>query len=239
MPGTAYPWTQNILAALYPATCVLCGAPGQGELDLCPGCYADLPHNPHGCPRCALPLPPAVPPGALCGACQRRPPPFDRCIAPLLYAGVVPYLVTGLKFRGRLVQGRLLGALLAAGVAREATREAPPGRIIPVPLHPARMRERGFNQALEIARGPARRLGLPIDSASCVRMLATAPQSGLEAKARRRNLRGAFAVGGRLPECVALVDDVVTTGTTVGELARVLKRAGVRRVEVWAAARTG
>jgi len=179
-------------------------------------------------------------PGALCGACQRHPPPFDRCIAPLRYAGVVPYLITGLKFRARLVQGRLLGALLAAGVAaaRDMSGETLPNCIIPVPLHPTRLRERGFNQAWEIARGPARHLGLPIDNAGCVRTRATVPQTELKAKARQRNPRGAFAVVGQVPECVALVDDVVTTGATVGELARVLKQAGVQRVEVWAAART-
>jgi ComF family protein len=230
-------WPRHLVAALFPPTCLLCGAPGRGDLDLCPACRDDLPHNRHACPRCALPLPATAPVGTLCGACQRRPPVYDRCLAPLRYQGAAPHLITGLKFHARMACARLLGELLVGGVAEAAV--ALPECLVPVPLHPARLRERGFNQALEIARIPARRLGLPLDLHTCVRQVATAPQSGLPAKARRRNLRGAFALI-RPPEVrhLALVDDVVTTGSTVQELARTLKRAGVARVDVWAVAKT-
>jgi ComF family protein len=185
-----------------------------------------------------MPLPPAAPADAPCGDCQRRPPAFDRCIAPLLYAGAVPYLVTELKFRKRLSHGRLLGALLGRGLRAVRGGVGGPDLILPVPLHPARLRERGFNQALEIARGPGRLLGLPLAAKACVRTRATAPQSALAGQARRRNLRGAFTVTGPLPEWVAVVDDVVTTGATVEAVAQALKEAGARRVEVWAVART-
>jgi len=114
-----------------------------------------------------------------------------------------------------------------------------PQVLIPVPLHPSRLGERGYNQALEIARVLARELALPIDNHVCERVAATAPQAGLDEHARRRNIRGAFAVRGPFHwSHVVILDDVVTTGSTVAELARVLRGAGARRVEVWAAART-
>jgi ComF family protein len=137
-----------------------------------------------------------------------------------------------------LGQGRLLGTLLTRALQQAG---APyPELLLPVPLHPARLRERGFNQAVEIARPLAQALGLPLDLNSCQRRRATAPQAGLEAIERRRNIRGAFALTRPLPaRHLALIDDVVTTGSTVAELTRLLKRAGAERVEVWALAKTG
>jgi ComF family protein len=236
-PGSWPAGLQGLARAVLPPTCLLCGAPGHEDLDLCSGCLADLPRNPGACPNCALPLPPAAPPGWPCGACLRQPPPFDAAYVPLEYAAAVPYLVTGLKFRRHMANARLLGELLARALA---DRPGPlPQAILPVPLHPARLRSRGFNQSLELARIPARRLGLPLATRCCVRRLATAPQTSLGAQVRAANVRGAFAVLGPLPYShLAILDDVMTTGSTVAELARVLKSAGVRRVEIWAAARS-
>ena len=178
-----------------------------------------------------------MPEGALCGSCQRHRPPYDRCIAALRYQGPVPSLVGAAKFRRRLNAARLLGQLLTDRV-RDAAGPLPQV-LIPVPLHPRRLAERGYNQALEIARVPARELALPIGSRLCERVAATLPQAGLDERARRINIRGAFAVPGPWTwDHVAIVDDVVTTGSTVAELARVLRGAGVRRVDVWAPART-
>jgi ComF family protein len=114
-----------------------------------------------------------------------------------------------------------------------------PDLILPVPLHATRLRERGYNQAAEIARTVGRELSIPVDLRSCARVLATTPQSGLEQKARRRNVRGAFRVV-RSPgaDRIAILDDVVTTGSTVSELSKALLKAGAERVDVWAAART-
>lgn len=233
-----YHWSKFIHNTLLPDTCILCGNQGHEGLDLCPGCRRDLPFNSHYCSRCALPLPAAAPPGSLCGPCQRRPSVYDLCIAPFRYEGPLPHLVTGLKFHARMNHARLLGQLLARALQRIPSQPQPQ-LIIPIPLHPARLRERGFNQALEIARGPARLLGIPLETRSCLRRKTTAPQSGLDLRARRRNLRQAFALS-QPPDArhVVLLDDVVTTGNTVSELAKTLKRAGMQRVDVWAVART-
>jgi ComF family protein len=141
------------------------------------------------------------------------------------------------KFRARFNLARLLGQCLALALVEQGSER--PGLIIPVPLHRRRLRERGYNQALEVARAVSTALAIPIDTASCIRALHTNAQVGLDDRERRRNVRGAFAVL-RPPAAphVAILDDVVTTGSTVTELSRVLRRAGVKRVDVWAVART-
>lgn len=228
-------WLARLADALYPPRCALCAAPGQPGLDLCPACEAGLPRNTASCTRCALPLP-GAPPGTLCGRCQRRPPRFHGSCAPLLYQAPVDGLVLGLKFGRQLPQARLLGELLARQLARQAGPL--PGRVLPVPLHPHRLRERGFNQALEIARVPARRFGLVLDAHSLVRVRDTATQSALPARQRHANVRHAFAVTRPVAGLhLALVDDVMTTGQTVNAAAHALRQAGAARVEVWCAAR--
>ncbi len=231
-------WTERLLQLIYPSTCILCGAPGRPDMDLCTGCFEGLPWNRHHCPRCALPLPATQPPGLLCGPCQNKPPPFTLCRTAFRYEGPLPALISGLKFHQRLQLARVLGQCLALTIQRQ--RQTPPQLLIPVPLHPRRLRERGYNQAAEIARQAGRDLAIPIDESSCLRIRSTAPQAGLEKTQRRRNVRGVFAVR-RLPAAkhVAIVDDVVTTGSTVNELTKVLLKAGVQRVDILAVARTG
>ena len=231
---------RGTVESLFPATCVLCGAPGDDGLDLCSGCRNDLPAIAPCCARCALPLPAALAASGspnVCGACQRHPPPFTHCHAAFRYQDPLPSMIAGLKFRGRLNVLRLTGLLLAASL-RES--DVPmPAAIVPVPLHPRRLRKRGYNQALELARIVGRELMLPVDDRCCERVLATRPQAELEQKARRKNLRGAFhATVDMRDRHVAILDDVVTTGSTVSELARVLNRAGCQRVDVWTVART-
>ncbi len=232
-----YHWLVSVLRCLYPPTCLLCGATGHEGLDLCSGCGRDLPHNANPCRRCALPLPAGAGAGALCGRCQIEPPVFERCHGALRYEGAVRHLVGRLKFDGKLAHGRLLCRLL--GDYLEASGAQMPELLLPVPLHPRRLRQRGFNQALELARPLGRRFDIPVDAHTCQRIRATRPQAELELAERRGNLRGAFALQGALGvRHVAIVDDVVTTGTTVSALAGALLRQGVTRVEVWAAART-
>jgi len=226
-------WTNSIQTLLFPSRCVLCGDPGAQNLDLCHGCLAELPRNSHSCHTCALPLP-AESSEWQCGACQKKAPAYDHTVAPLHYRYPVDHLLTQLKFQQKLVHARLLGTLMT----RWLTQPALPELLVPVPLHSARLRERGYNQALELARPIARELELPIDTRICQRANATAAQSGLNLEQRRTNMRNAFVVTGNLrAKHIAIIDDIVTTGHTVNEMARILRRAGAERIDIWACAR--
>ncbi|MCP1727960.1 ComF family protein [Natronospira proteinivora] len=228
-------WLEGVLL---PHRCLLCGANGEDGLDLCRGCGEDLPWNRHSCPRCANPLPPGSRPDSLCGACLSGETPrgFDRIHAPLLYDFPLDRLILNLKFHGQLATGRLLGELTAQALASEGVRL--PQALVPVPLHRRRWRERGFNQARELARPMARRFQIPIADGLVHRRQHGPAQAELPLDQRRRNIRGLFKVRREPPGHVAIVDDVVTSASTVAELARTLKQAGATRVDVWAIART-
>lgn len=215
---------------LWPPRCLVCAEPGDGGLDLCPPCAAALPFNAPACPRCALPL--AVPADA-CGGCLRRPPPQHRTRAVFVYRAPLDRLLPRVKFHADLACARLLATLMA----RELAADDRPQALVPVPLHRARLRQRGFDQALELARPLSRLLAVPLRIDGLRRVRATAAQTRLDAAGRRRNLRGAFAAASGLPAHVALVDDVMTTGSTVHAATRVLLQAGVARVDVWVCAR--
>jgi ComF family protein len=208
--------------------CRLCGAQSGAEL-LCAGCAADLPLLPAHCPRCALPSPG----GAVCGRCLDRPPRFDRTLALWRYDFPCDTLVQALKYGARIA--------LAGFFARSLSdRGLPPvDLIVPMPLHPRRLAERGFNQALEIARELGRLGGVTVAARGVRRVRDTLPQTGLPYDRRAKNVRGAFDCDLDLSDrSVAVVDDVMTTGATLDELARVLKRAGAAGVENWIVART-
>jgi ComF family protein len=215
-----------------PLRCLLCGGAGANGVDLCVDCAAELPRNPSCCARCALPL--AIP-AALCGECQRRAPPWDAAWAPFRYGWPLDRLESRYKFSADLAAGRALSALWQ----REPRPVELPQLLFVVPLHRSRLRQRGYNQALELARPLARSLGVPLRHDVLQRQRRTDAQTELDAISRRRNVRGAFTLrdGGVLPAHVAILDDVMTTGATLAECARVLKRAGVARVDVWALAR--
>ncbi len=233
-----YKWIKNTQYWIYPPTCALCGGGGVGGRDLCWGCLEELPYNLSHCAVCALPLTESAH-GLHCGQCANKRPPFERCLTAFHYAPPVDELILGLKFGRRLNHARLLGDLLADYLEPRIEPDALPECLIPVPLHRSRLRERGFNQAVELARPVAKQLGIPLLHSVCRRTRATPVQTGLTALERRRNIKNTFtATGLRNLRHVAIVDDVVTTGTTVTELTRVLKRAGVGHVEVWAACRT-
>lgn len=224
-------WT--IFDQLAGGRCPLCHRPGTG---LCPPCHAALPHNELGCHCCALPLPPGTPVGTLCAGCQRRSPAFDRVLAPLRYAAPIDDLIAAFKYHGRLANGRLLAELLGDAIHRAGGPL--PGLLLPVPMHSSALRARGFNQAAELARLVAARLDVPWSAAHLRRVRHGSHQRGLGRADRLRNLRGAFAAGGRLPRHVALIDDVLTTGATAHEISRTLRSGGVDHIEVWAVART-
>jgi len=227
-------WWQRLGFALLPSRCLLCGSAGSRRRDLCAACEADLQRNATACACCGLPLALAQ---EWCGRCLKRRPAFRSTWAPFLYRPPLSGLLTRFKFAGDLAAGRVLAELALDQWEREPS--ACPDALLPVPLHVDRLRERGYNQALELARPLSRGTGIALLPDALMRDRATPAQSGLSALARRRNLKGAFRVrdGAGLPAHVALVDDVMTTGATAQECALALRRAGVVRVDVWAIAR--
>ncbi len=227
----------NFVQALLPATCVMCGGPGQSPaFDLCAACEADLPLNEPACHRCGEPLTGATTQPLLCGGCLRREPRFHVSHCVYRYAYPIDHLVRALKYHGAIVHARVLGELLARRLARG--RSDPwPSCIVPTPLATERFHERGYNQAIELGRSLEKRLGIPLRTDLVTRVRHTREQAALSRKERRKNVRGAFAATGNLRAAhIAVLDDVVTTGCTVNELARVLRRAGAARIEVWAVA---
>ncbi len=216
-----------------PGRCAFCLGIAEQAHPWCGTCFAALPWNLPACPRCAEPLL-----GRLqarpCGRCLRDPPSFDRSRVPLRYAQEVAGLMQRFKFSGSPRAGAVLLALLEAGLPEAAL--AWPEALVPVPLHPRRARERGFDQAEWLARRLARRLQLPLVRAQ--RRRNTPTQRGLDREERRRNLSGAFVIEAALPYRVVLLDDVMTTGATLGALAVACRAAGAREVEAWAVART-
>ncbi|WP_310738723.1 ComF family protein [Piscinibacter sp. HJYY11] len=190
------------------------------------------------CERCALQVPPGV---SVCGACIQHPPPFDAARTGLDYGHPWSTLIARFKFHEALDLAEALVAPLLNALQRT---DAPlPDLLLPVPLSTQRLRERGYNQAWEATRRLARGLGLPCDARLLLRVKDSPHQLDLPPDERAANVRGVFAVEplrraelqGRY---VAIVDDVLTTGATCAELARVLKQAGARRVDAWALART-
>lgn len=200
---------------------------------LCPACRASLPwhHAPH-CPRCALP----TLDGVTCGHCLQAPPAFDHTIAALRYEFPLDALIQELKYRHQLALAPMLGGALADLARLSPSR---PDVLIPMPLHPSRLRERGFNQAQELAKIVAKRLDLPILVHGAERIRATPPQVGLPLKERAKSVRGAFSCSTDLSgKHVAILDDVMTTGTSLHELALTLRQQGAVEISAWVVART-
>jgi ComF family protein len=209
-------------SVLLPPVCCLCGAPGQApDLDLCDVCTTLLPVLGGGSRESM---------SAIGGDT------LVRTLFLFKYAYPIDHFIRAVKFRGERVFARVLGELLAR--EHRSRGWAPPACIVPMPLHLARLRERGFNQSLEIARFAAVSLGARVHSQSLVRRVATREQSGLSLEARRKNVRGAFEVVQPLPAGrIALLDDVVTTGSTATAAIDALRAAGAREIELWAIAR--
>lgn len=230
-----YNWINIIQDCLLPPTCILCGNPGYNSRDICHSCYTQLPRNNLCCYRCGEILESPVTAPVLCGKCLSRHPAFDETYAPFIHQGAIKHLIGNLKFGATYKNARLLGMLLADHLNQTAER---PDLILPVPLHLSRYRQRGFNQAIEIGRTVAKELKIPLDLSSCKRHRDTPHQTQLSAKKRRKNMKNAFSVIKPIhARHIAILDDVMTTGSTAHELAYVLKKAGVSRVDVWVCAR--
>ena len=173
----------------------------------------------------------------ICADCLQQPPSFDKIYSPFIYAQPIEWMIQQLKFNHKLYFGKLLAAQMWQHKADMAIAEC----IIPMPLHPKRLRQRGFNQSMELAHELSRLSGMSVDDHICQRIIHTETQTGQDAKHRRRNIRGAFRYNMGLNEYrhVIIVDDVITTGSTVMELANTLKQKGIERVDVWSVARAG
>ena len=215
-----------------PQRCELCAGASASEL-LCDGCARALPRLGPACPVCALP----TPSGAICGQCLAHPPPFDATIAAFAYAFPVDRLMHAFKYHGRVALAEWGAGAIHGERARRT--DAVAARLIALPLSRERQRERGYNQAYEIARVLARELRMPLVRGGVHRNRAAPPQAALPWSERAKNVRGAFACELDLEgQAVAIVDDVMTTGASLAEFAGTLKRAGSARVENWVVART-
>lgn len=219
--------------------CLLCDEPAEAEMPICVACEAEMPWLGEHCQTCALPLPEA---GLTCDGCLLEPPAYEQVAVPWRYDFPVDSLITRFKHNAKWPFGHLLADVLSQYLQHRFDEDLPrPDALLPVPLAAKRLRQRGFNQAAMLARWLSQQLDLPCEENVVHRIQDTSAQQDLDAKARKRNLRNAFAltsdanVKGRH---LALVDDVLTTGATAQALARLLMNAGAARVDVYCLART-
>lgn len=215
-----------------PQRCELCAGHSGSDL-VCAACTRELPRIEPACPVCAMP----ASGGVSCGSCLAHAPPFDATTAAYAYAFPVDRLIQAFKYQGRLALADWCADAVVA--ARSRVPVPAPAHVVAMPLAAQRQRERGFNQAAEVARAVAARIGATLLERGIGRTRATAPQAALPWSERATNIRGAFACTTELTGlAVAVVDDVMTTGATLAEFARTLKAAGAARVENWVVART-
>jgi ComF family protein len=232
---------QPVFDLLFPPFCPSCEAPlGDDRQDpLCGPCWRGIfPINPPWCPGCGLPYPDGAE-AFLCERCHRTPPPYTFARAAARYREPLRTAIHALKYRGKTALARPLGQFMAEAGERSLNLAEIDG-LIPVPLHPARLAERGFNQSALLARELGRRWGVPVLPRLLVRVVPTRPQSDLTEAERRRNVRDAFSL--RRPAGVAggrflLIDDILTTGATAAECARTLKAGGAASIGVLTLAR--
>jgi ComF family protein len=227
------PWLDKVLYSILPGTCVLCDASTHRQLDLCIDCEADLPWLKNACVVCSIPLPDG---NEICGRCLFNKPAFARCHSGFVYQYPIDRLILDFKENQKLLLGKLLARLLLGSFPEEFM---PPDLLVPVPLHKSAYWKRGFNQSLEIAEVLSSAWSVPLDAGSCRRIVSTRQQKSLRLKDRARNIRGAFTIRKVYQgERIAIVDDVVTTGATVSELAVQLMSSGAGSAEVICIART-
>ena len=221
-------------------SCLICDECTESVESVCNACETELPWLIEQCERCALPLPME---GLICGQCQRHPPAFKQVVTPWTYNFPIDTLISRFKHQARWPLGRMLARLLAQHLQHRFDNAEldRPDRLLPVPMARKRLRERGFNQALMVARWLSKALDIPYHEHALLRPHETVAQQDLDAKARKRNLLNAFALAPDVHvagQHLALVDDVLTTGATAHSLARLLIGAGARQVDIYCLART-
>ena len=242
-------FAQKLLSSLFPSRCIFCqqtvkssivdGVTVNQNIEICADCYETLPHNSCCCVRCALPLAEGIDNGVFCGRCIQKLPAFDYGFSPFRYEDKIISLIHQLKFAEKISYARSIGEILLTMVEQDLlTAQGRPDCLLPVSLHKSRLRQRGFNQSIEVARVISKKMGIPIDNDMVIRRRSTVSQTGLNAQQRRKNIRDAFSVVSDASyQHVLIIDDVVTTGSTVNELARVLKKCKVEKVGVLSVAR--
>jgi len=223
--------SQQCINCLFPYQCCICHSMNCHDIAVCPECIPLLQYTQAQCQYCALPLPNSR---SVCAQCLRKPPLHNHLITLGYYQNELKKLITGFKFQQKLYAGKLLAQLLSAKLARQEKPEC----LLPVPLHRKRLRQRGFNQSIEIAKVIKSQLNIPIDCHSIKRINNTQPQSELPPQERYQNVKNAFRMLKPIPyRHVAIVDDVITTGSTVKALSQVLKQAGVTTIQIWCLAK--
>lgn len=219
--------------------CLLCASPQGNNYALCSPCLNELPWHPaSSCPQCGL-----TSSGMVCGSCISSPPDFDATHSVFLYHYPIDKMMQRYKYGNMLNISHTFGQLLAEKSPLRTLNTSSVDLIIPMPMHPTRLRERGFNQALEIAKILTKNCKEKLDYKGVERQTLTPPQASLPLKERVKNIKGAFKVNTETIDKlagkrIAIVDDVMTTGASLNELAKTLKKAGASHVECWVIART-
>jgi ComF family protein len=222
---------------LLPYTCLLCKKLTRNGQDVCHDCEQLFPLLNQACLSCAYPLTRIF--ATHCNRCIKTPPPFDRTHALYLYEAPIKQLILELKFKHALMNARILGEILANHIQKKwYLQKSLPDYIIPVPLHPNRLKERGFNQALEMARPIAKIIKRPIQYKNIHRVKSTFAQATLNAVERHHNMQEAFIIDLDLSHrYIAVIDDVITTGETLLSFCKMLKQAGAQKIDIWCCAR--
>ena len=224
-----------IQSFIFPQACIQCRQLTHRLTALCHDCEQQLRFNQQCCGICAAPISQAK--GLVCATCQADKPAYHSSRIPLVYSEPVNHWIRDFKFHNNLVKGKVLAELFLTGLQHTNTRAI--DCLIPVPLHPSRIRQRGYNQALWLANQIGRHTGIPVDNRLVSRNRKTPPQHSLQHKQRLTNLNKAFELTRQCQyDKVVIVDDVVTTGSTANEIARLLATQAIRHIEVWAIART-
>lgn len=230
----------HFVEELVPRHCLFCLQKTDNQLDLCASCIADLGVNSQCCQRCALPLENlSEQPVMLCGNCLSHRYFYDNVFSPFRYSEDIAHLIKNFKYHKKIHYAVLLVKLFIEK-NKNNNKFQLPELIIPVPMHRQRLKSRGYNQALELARIFASHYQLPVDYSSLIRHRYTDLQVGMNRLKRQKNVKNAFLMNKPINNShIALIDDVMTTGSTVNEVAKVLKEKGIERVDVWTIARAG
>lgn len=233
-------WLKYIQFSLLPGTCILCHKASNRNYDLCMPCADLLPRISDPCESCGLPLPNTAYDGHLCGTCIVKPPPYKHIVSAFDYAEPVDQLIGAFKYHGKLAYGRALTEQLLLTIEDFYANRQRPEILIPMPLHNKRLRQRGFNQAIEIGAYLSPRLKIPLTRQLCIRHRNTPRQEGLNVKARKQNLKQAFSFNKNQTYSVgaaAIIDDVVTTTASTHELTLLLRRNKIKEIHIWSLAR--